>query len=159
MSGVITDVIDCPQCGLPAIKSDYYVIGEEKIVCDYCGYSHLKTLEGSSEQKGYGTIHYKKGSNDTHGTQEEKIVHLRQPINIIQRNNIFMDIQHNWDVEQSSMFFWNDDTKSLECTLGKKPMTLDEIYEEQSKEAEYYSSILFSSNINSKEGDYKHFNE
>ena len=156
MSGVITDIIDCPQCGLPAIKSDYYVIGEEKIVCDYCGYSHLKTLEGSSEQKGYGTIHYKKGSNDT---REEKIVHLKHPLTIVQRNNIFMDIQHNWDVEQSSMFFWNDDTKSLECTLGKKPMTLDEIYEEQSKEADYYRSISFSSSINSKEGDYKSFNE
>ena len=25
MSGVITDMIDCPQCGLPAIKCDYYV--------------------------------------------------------------------------------------------------------------------------------------
>ena len=67
MSGVITDMIDCPQCGLPAIKRDYYVIGEEKVVCDYCGYSHLKTLEGSSEHKGFGTrkvlmIHEKRKS-------------------------------------------------------------------------------------------------
>ena len=64
MSGVITDMIDCPQCGLPAIKRDYYVIGEEKVVCDYCGYSHFKPLEGSSEHHGSGTIHYKKDTDN-----------------------------------------------------------------------------------------------
>lgn len=153
MSGVITDVIDCPQCGLPAFKNNYYVVGEEKVICDYCGYSHLKTLEGSSEQKGYGTIHYKKGSNDT---QEEKIIRLRKPLDIIQRNNIFMDIQHNWDINQSSMFFWDENTKSLECTLGEKPKTLDEIYEEQRQEADYYRSISLS-HPPLKEGEYENF--
>ena len=153
MSGVITDVIDCPQCGLPAFKNNYYVVGEEKVICDYCGYSHLKTLEGSSEQKGYGTIHYKKASNDT---QEEKIIRLRKPLDIIQRNNIFMDIQHNWDINQSSMFFWDENTKSLECTVGKKPKTLDEIYEEQRQEADYYRSISFS-HPPLKEGEYESF--
>ena len=67
-----------------------------------------------------------------------------------------MDIQHNWDINQSSMFFWDENTKSLECTLGEKPKTLDEIYEEQRQEADYYRSISLSHPL-LKEGEYENF--
>lgn len=136
MSSVITDILDCPQCGLPAHKDEYYVVGEERVTCNWCGYSHLKTVEGMSASKGYGSIHYvPKGEN---GSNQEHIVRLKTPSDIVHRHNIVMDIQQNYDIEKSSLLVWNEEQKTLECLVGNKPKTIDEVYQEQRNEAEYY---------------------
>lgn len=150
MTSIVTDIIDCPQCGLPAQKNEYYVIGEEQVVCNWCGYSHIKTIEGTEFSKGYGSIHYipkeEKGSN-----QSENIVRFKSPIDIVRRHKIIMDIQKNYDSDKSSLFVWNEQQEVLECLIGNKPKTLDEIYQEQREKAEYYRQIEFSSSRNNTE--------
>lgn len=139
MSSVITDIINCPQCGLPSQKDEYYVIGEERVVCNWCGYSHLKTIEGSSYSKGYGTIHFiPKGEN---GSNSEKIIRLKSKPDIIHRHKTIMDIQENYDMDKSSFYVWNDEIAKLECLLGCEPKTLEERLEEEREEADYYRSL------------------
>lgn len=153
MSSIITDIIDCPQCGLPAQKDDYYVIGEEQVICNWCGYNHLKTIEGDEFKKGYGTIHYfpkeENGSN-----QSEDIVKLNTSIEIITRHNVIMDIQENYDSDKSSFYVWNEEEKRLECLVGKMPKTLEEVYQEERAKADYYRRMEFGSNHKS---DYEEF--
>lgn len=146
MSSIITDMIDCPQCGLPAQKDSYYVVGEERVVCNWCGYSHLKTTEGTESSKGYGSIHYvPKESNGSN--QSEKIVRLKTPSDIIHRHKVIMDIDKNYDNDKSSFYIWDEERKSLDCLIGSKPKTIDEVYQEQKKEADYYRQMQFSKNI------------
>lgn len=134
MSGIITDMIDCPQCGLPAQQDEYYVIGEERVVCNWCGYNHLKTIEGTSIHKGYGSVHYvpkeENGSN--------QIVKFDTPVDIIDRHNLVMNIH-----DKSNVFVWNEEAKRLECLIGEMPKTLEEEYQEQRIEAEYYRQVQF----------------
>lgn len=117
MSGIITDIIECPQCKLSAQKDDYYVVGEEKVVCNWCGYTHLKTIEEDEYSRGFGTIHYvpknKNGSNQT-----ERIVRIKEPLDILDRHKIVIDIQDNYDIDKSSFYVWNENTEQLECLIG-----------------------------------------
>lgn len=141
MSSVITDYIDCPQCGYPAQKDEYYVVGEEKVICNHCGYSHVKSNDSETPHiyRGCGTIHYvsKDGKQD-------KLVRLRVPLSVVDRHKIYMDIQENYDTEKSSFYAWDDAKKSLDFLVGKKPQTLEEQYQEQSAEAEYYRQLAFN---------------
>lgn len=138
MSSIITDTIDCPQCGLPAQKNEYYVVGEEQVVCDWCGYNHVKTINGTKSNKGYGSIHYKNGSN-----QAEQIIRLNVPADIVRRHKIIMDIQQNQDMDKSSFYVWNDERGCLECLIGVMPKTLDEVYQEERNKADYYRQTNF----------------
>ena len=142
MSSVITDMIDCPQCGLPAVKSEFYVTGEEEVACDWCGYSHTKTLTGTASSKGYGTVHYVRKDEDANGSNEvRQIVRLKMPTSIIDRHKTIMEIQEKYDTEKSGFYVWSEETSSLECLLGKKPKTIDEVYEEEKEKALYYQQV------------------
>ncbi len=146
MSSIITDMVDCPQCGLPAQKDEYYVIGEERVTCNWCGYNHLKTIEGTESSKGYGSIHYVPKDENTNGSnQTESIVRLKVPMDLVQRHQTIMGIQKGYDVDKSSFYIWNEGTRSLDCLLGKKPQTIDEAYQEQKGMAEYYQQIAHTS--------------
>ena len=142
MASVITDIIDCPQCGLPANKNDYYIVGEERVVCNWCGYSHLKTIQGTETKKGYGSIHLIKNEESD---STECTVRLKTPSDIAYRHKVIMDIQENYDTDRSSFYVWNEERGCLECLIGNKPKTLDEVYQEQSNEAEYYRQIQLNS--------------
>lgn len=155
MSSIITDMIDCPQCGLPAQKDDYYVIGEERVICNWCGYSHLKTISGTESSKGYGSIHYVPKNTENGSNQSEQIVRLKTPSDILHRHKTVMDIQDNYDIDKSSFYVWDEEKQSLECLIGNKPKTIEEVYQEQKDEAEYYRQIEFSSSLHSNE--YKDF--
>lgn len=142
MPSVITDIIDCPQCGLPSQKDDYYVIGEEKVVCNWCGYNHLKTIQGTESNKGYGSIHYVPKNEETNGSnQSENIIRLKSPSDIAHRHKVIMDIQENYDIDRSSFYVWDDERNTLECLIGNKPKTIDEVYQEQREEADYYRQM------------------
>lgn len=152
---VITETVDCPQCGLPAQKDEYYVIGEERVICNWCGYNHLKTTEGTESHKGYGSIRYitkeENGSNES----SEKIIRLKSPLDIVHRHEVIMDIQENFDNDKSSFFVWSEEDKKLECLIGNRPKTLEEVYQEQRQEADYYRQIGFGSRpINDKGIDF-----
>lgn len=146
MSSIITDTIDCPQCGLPSQKDECYVTGQERVICNWCGYHHFKSIEGTESSKGFGSIHYVpkevNGSN-----QLENIVRLKNPMDIISRHRTIMDIQEKYDIDKSSFYVWDDDKEELECLIGKKPQTIEEAYEEKRREAEYYREIEFASRL------------
>lgn len=148
MSSVITDIIDCPQCGLPCQKDEYHIIGEEKVVCNWCGYSHLKTIKGTKWNKGYGSVHYVSKNSDG-SNQTEQIIRFTTPTDIIHRHKIIMDIQENYDIDKSSFYVWNEESRSVECLIGDMPKTLEEEYQEQRNKAEYYRQIGFGSNLSS----------
>lgn len=150
MASVISDNIDCPQCGYPAQKDEYFITSEERITCNWCGYSHLKTLDDISTTKGYGTIHYYKNNNGSNTL--EKIVRLNTLSNVINNHNIILDIQTNYDIHNSKFFVWNDITNKLDCLVGRKPKTIDESYDEIRNELEYYNQINSYSN-NGSNGD------
>ena len=145
-TSIIIDTIDCPQCGLPAQKNEYYVVGEEQVVCDWCGYNHVKTINGTKSNKGYGSIHYKNGSN-----QDEQVIRLNVPVDIVRRHKIIMDIQQNQDMDKSSFYVWNEERGCLECLIGVMPKTLDEVYQEERNKADYYRQSKFNITSNSKE--------
>lgn len=150
MSSVITEMLDCPQCGLPAHKDNYYVIGEERVVCNWCGYSHLKTIKGTESSKGYGSIHYvPKESNGSN--QSEHTVRLKVPSDIIHRHKVIMDIEEHYDNDKSSFYIWDEERGCLECLIGSKPKTIEEVYQEQKQEADYYRQSHFCTNINNDE--------
>lgn len=154
MSSVITDYVDCPQCGYPAQKDEYYVVGEEKVVCNHCGYSHVKTNEDKFPHTyhGCGTIHYVSKDGKT-----DKLVRLRVPLSIVDRHKIYMDIQENYDTEKSSFTVWDDTKKALDFLVGRRPRTLEEQYAEQTAEAEYYRSLAFDTPL--KDDDFIGFDE
>lgn len=136
MSGIIRDIIDCPQCGYIANQEKYYISDEEKVLCNFCGYHHTDTIEGGlSRHKGYGTIHYvsKNGSNN--------VSFISFPVNEQAKANILKDIKDHWDYDRSSLYLWNDTENKLIHVLGKKPKTIDEVYEEQREEAEYFHAL------------------
>lgn len=153
MSSVIAEIIDCPQCGLPSQKDDYYVVGEERVVCNWCGYTHLKTTSGTESSKGYGSIHYVP-KNENGSNQTEKIVRLKVPSDIIHRHQVIMDIQKNYDIDSSSFYVWNEEDNALECLIGEKPKTIDETYQEEKDKAEYYRQIGFASDYQSNDTDF-----
>lgn len=155
MSSIITDMIDCPQCGLPAQKDEYYVVGEERVVCNWCGYSHLKTVKGMETSKGYGSIHYVP-KNDNGSNQSEQIVRLKIASDIVLRHKTVMDIQSNYDTDKSSFYVWNEDEGKLECLVGKRPKTIEEVYQEQREEADYYRSIEHT-RMSGNDTDYTEF--
>lgn len=149
-TGIITELIDCPQCGLPAQKDEYYVVGEERVTCNLCGYSHIKGINGTESSKGYGSIHYiSKNEIENGSNQIEKIIRLKIPMDIIDRHKTIMNINENYDTTQSSFYIWNEEKKSLECLVGVLPRTIDEEYEEKAKEAEYYRSLQHERGYNS----------
>lgn len=144
-TSVMSDFIDCPQCGLPAQKDDYYVVGEERVVCDYCGYSHIKIGETKQASKGYGSVHYVRVKESDKGSnQETEIIRFNEPLDLSARNNALKKIYESCDLNRSSMFVWNDED-GLEVLHGIKPKTLDECYEEEARrnvdEDAYYRAI------------------
>lgn len=51
--GVVTDHIDCPDCGSEAQNDFHYNSGEEFIMCNQCGYTrkfYIKNLEDQHKQ-------------------------------------------------------------------------------------------------------------
>lgn len=134
MFGVIDDIVNCPQCGMPATKHNYHVTGEESVACDYCGYTHDKTLTGKSSSKGYGCIHY--AGKDENGNDTDNIIRLRSRLSLLERQKIINDLRNNYG-SKSAFFIWNENRNELECIIGTKPMTLDEWYEKQKLEAEW----------------------
>lgn len=127
---VMSDMIDCPQCGLPAQKDDYYVVGEERVVCDYCGYTHIKTDEGTQSSMGYGSVHYvhvkENGSSTKHETE---LIRFKTPLDLKARHDAIIKIYNECEPNRSSLFVWNENLKELECLHGYKPRTLDQQYQ------------------------------
>lgn len=160
MSSVITDIIDCPQCGLPAQKDEYFATGEERVCCDWCGYSHIKSIDGTIEpSKGYGSIHYVSVNETKNGSnQKEKIVRCKVPLDIIQRNNSVIEILSKYDKNRSGIYVWNDDKEELECLIGTKPKTLEERYRDVMQEEQYYRKIAYSENHQYKFDETEEFN-
>lgn len=147
-TGVIQDVVNCPQCGLPCSKETYYVEGEEALNCNWCGYHQLKTAQGTSSSKGYGSIHYvSKGSN------EDNITVLKTPLSLTQKNEAVHKIIYECDRDKSGLYIWNDKEHRLERAIGYKPLTMDEHYdrlaEQKLIEDEY--NRLCSTSCNSEE--------
>lgn len=142
-SSVMSDMIDCPQCGLPAQKDDYYVIGEERVVCDYCGYSHLKADGKTEVSKGYGSVHYVYvNENDSGSSHKTELIRFKTPLDLKARHDAIMKIYAECDPNRSSLFVWND--KELECLHGYKPKTLEEQYQDNMDEHDYYSRLANS---------------
>lgn len=129
MNGVITNIVDCPQCGLPAQLDEYYVVEEERLICEWCGYSHTKSHLGIETNKGYGSIHYvsKEGV--------ETAVSLKLPLSLIERNQVILMIQAQFDEAKSSLYVWDDEANKIECLVGQKIKTLSEHYEEEALKA------------------------
>lgn len=128
-ASVISDFIDCPQCGLPAQKDDYYIVGEERVICDYCGYTHLKNGEGNHTFKGFGSVHYVRVSGADNGSmQETEIIRFNEPLDLSARNEALQKIYEECDQNRSSMFVWSDENGQLEALHGAKPKTLNECY-------------------------------
>ncbi len=123
---VISDFIDCPQCGMPAQKDDYYVVGEERVTCDYCGYTHVQIGETKQSSKGYGSVHYVRVSGTENGsTQETEIVRFNEPLDLSARNQVLQRIYEDCDQHRSSVFVWSDEN-GLEALHGATPKTLEE---------------------------------
>ena len=133
MTGIVSDTVDCPQCGLPAQKDDYYVVGDERVICNWCGYNHFKSANRMKANKGYGSIHYVSKT----GNGSNQVVRLNMPMGIIRRHNTVMDIQQHYSIS-SSFFIWNDEEEKLECLLGELPPTLEEVYQVEDEKADYY---------------------
>ena len=128
---VISGLMDCPQCGLPAQKDDYYVVGEERVFCDYCGYTHMKNGETTQASKGYGSVHYVRVIGTENGSnQETEIIRFNEPLDLSARNQVLQKIYEDCDQNRSSMFVWSDEN-GLEALHGAKPKTLDEQYGEE----------------------------
>lgn len=152
MAGINTEMVDCPQCGLPAQKDEYYVIGEERTVCNWCGYNHVKSVTGKRSSKGYGSIHYVPKNESQNGSNQiERIVRLKSPLQLLDRHRIVMDIEKNYDHDKSSFYVWNEATKALECLMGARPKTIGEVYQEQCDEAEYYRQLGHSQMLEGEE--------
>ena len=134
----INKACDCPQCGLLAEIQEFYVTGEEKVDCPFCGYERHKTIEGTKTRKGYGAIHY----NYIDENEQTTIIKLESYPDVIYRHKVIMELQENpaYDIDQCCFYVWNDEDKKLECLLGELPKSLSEIYEEQRQEAEFYKS-------------------
>lgn len=133
-TGVITDVIDCPQCGLPCQKDTYYIEGEERVVCSWCGYHHIKSHTGTKSSKGYGSIHYV--SQNTNGSnQEEQVIPLKAPLSLSEKNDVIYKILHEYDKDKSGLYVWNEAYQKLECAIGFQPITLEEHFNKQYEEA------------------------
>lgn len=135
MFGVIPEMTACPQCGMPAVRNNYHVSGEEEITCNYCGFQRQKTLSGKMAQKGYGCIHYVK--KDEKNGSVETIIRLNTPLSLLGRHEIIMDIEKNYDKDNSSFYVWSEE-RGIEAIIGAKPMTVEQYAEEQRKEAEYH---------------------
>ena len=139
---VMSDMIDCPQCGLTAQKDSYYVVGEERVVCNYCGYSHIIADGKKDASKGYGSIHYVHVDENENGSnQKEEIIRLKTPLDLKSRHDAIMEIYHKYDSNRSSVFVWNEQLEQLECLHGSKPKTLEEQYQDAINEFEYYKSL------------------
>lgn len=141
-SSVISDMIDCPQCGLPAQKDEYYVVGEERVVCDYCGYSHVVAEGKKEESLGYGSIHYVHVDENENGSNHKKeIIRLKTPLTLKARHDAIMKIYNEYDNNRSSLFVWDESFGKLECLHGSMPKTLDEQYRDSLEEQLYYQSL------------------
>ena len=138
---VMSDMIDCPQCGLPAQRDDYYVVGEERVVCDFCGYTHIKTDDGTQASMGYGSVHYVHvNANNT--KHETELIRFKAPLNLKARHDVVMKIYDECDINRSSLFVWNENLKELECLHGHKPRTLYQQYQDAIDEEDYYNHIM-----------------
>lgn len=145
MAGINTEMIDCPQCGLPAQKDEYYVVGEERVICNLCGYTHVKSISGKRTSKGYGSIHYISRNESENGSnQTERIVRLKSPLPLLDRHKIITDIEKNYDREKCCFYVWDEANNTLDCLMGAKPKTISEVYQEQSEEADYYRQLRHS---------------
>lgn len=133
-NSIITEIIDCPQCGYPAQRDDYYVVDEEILTCQYCGYSHYKTPSTFDPSKGFGSIHYITKAGIT-----KSIIPLKLPLSLMDRHRIILNIEDLYS-KQSSFFVWNEEDSKLDCIVGKFPKTLAEQYEEEFMKG-YYESV------------------
>lgn len=150
-TGIISDVCACPQCGLPAQLDEYYIIGEERIVCEWCGYTHTKSHQGTEASKGYGSIHYM-------STKEEEVeitIPLKYPMLLTERHQIIMLIENCYDKDKSFFCVWDDEANQLDFLIGKKPQTTNEYYEQKALEVQRqwlmedkFSLSNYSDNLN-----------
>jgi rubredoxin len=148
----MSDMIDCPQCGLPAQKDDYYVVGEERVVCDYCGYSHIKADGDKEVSPGYGSVHYVHvNESDSSSKRETELIRFKTPLDLKARHDAIMKIYGECDPNRSSLFVWNENLNELECLHGSKPRTLDQQYQDAMEEHDYYNQIMANSGIKSIE--------
>lgn len=145
LSGVINDVTECPQCSLPCSLTNYYVTREETVTCNWCGYSHTKTINGKETKGGYGSIHYVSKNN----AEEERIVRIKKPMSLVECNSVIMDINNNYNKEKSSFYIWRG--TYLECLLGTQPTSIEERYQEQLIEQEYEESLKHLSSSDTDE--------
>lgn len=128
---VISGFIDCPQCGFPAQKDEYYVVEEERVLCDYCGYTHTKIRDNIATSKGYGSVHYVRMNETENGSkQETEIIRFNTSLDLSARNEVLQKIYDDCDQHRSSMFIWTDE-HGLEALHGATPKTLSEQYEEE----------------------------
>lgn len=143
MSSVISDLIDCPQCGMPAQLDEYYVTGEERVICDYCGYSHIKRIDGTVEKhKGYGTLHkISINETDNGSNKTEDITRFTEQLSIVNKNELILSLNNS---EKSSLYVWNDEENKLETLVGTKPQTLEELFLQKADEDNYYNSFRSS---------------
>lgn len=134
----ITDDINCPQCGYPAVEERNYVNGENRCTCSWCGYGHVKGTEDGKDlfYKGCGSVHRKNKAGHV------KIELLRSPLTILQRDDIYRSLG-----EDDKFYVWDESSLKLENLKGSMPLTIDEIYEEQKQEAMYYASIAFDKRL------------
>jgi hypothetical protein len=143
MSSIITDRINCPQCGLPAQKDEYFVVDEEQVICHWCGYTHIRNAHGIHAGQGYGSAHYAT-KNENGSNLITQIMHFKAPLTLAQRQEIIMHIKEHCDTEHSAMYVWDEIEGKLECLLGTKPLTLEEEYRQQSEALEYYRQLTFA---------------
>lgn len=136
MFGVITDTIDCPQCGFPCAHDTYHITGETKDACPYCGYIHIIDLDRDVSSQGYGCIHYhfKDG--------RDEIIPLKDPLSQEGVNRVLERIQNECDSEKSSFYLW--DSTGLQCIHGTMPKTLNDVYEEQCNLANAMMELRFA---------------
>ena len=125
-TSVISEAVNCPQCGLPAQLDNYYVVEEERVICDWCGYTLTKSYNETKASKGYGSIHCIK--NETKVSEE--VIRLKLPLSLEERQRIITEMEAT--KTESSFFVWSDVTKQLDCLIGTMPETLNERYEKES---------------------------
>lgn len=134
---IIHDEVDCPQCGLPANEMKYFIEGQVQTVCPWCGYKKMISGDGTSSNKGFGSVHY----CDRNGNHSVKT--FSNPLPVGEKTLIIKDIEENYDSSKCKLFEWNNEQKRLVPVIGTVPNTLDERYQEYAMEQAYYDSIKY----------------
>lgn len=150
---IIHDEVDCPQCGLPADEMKYFIEGQVKTVCPWCGYQKLISGDGSSSKKGFGSVHYQRKD----GTYTIRT--FAEPLPVGEKTVIIKDIEENesYNSPGCKLFEWNTEKKCLMPIIGSVPNTLDERYQEFAMEQMYYDSIRYEESHAGYNGDEEPF--